>query len=30
MYAHVNKTDWVLIQRNTFNKVMKGMSDLKR
>ena len=30
MYAHVNKTDWVLIQRNTFNKVMKGMSDIKR
>ena len=29
MYALVNNTDWVLIQSNTFNKVMKTKSELK-
>ena len=28
MYAQINKTDWVLIQLNTFGKVMKTKSEL--
>ena len=29
MYAHINKDDWVIIQLNTFGRVMKSLSDLK-
>ena len=30
MYAHINKTDWVIIQLNSFGRVMKSLSDLKK
>ena len=26
---HINKDDWVIIQLNTFGRVMKSLSDLK-
>ncbi len=29
MYAHINKEDWVIIQLNSFGRVMKSLSDLK-
>ena len=30
MYAHINKEDWVIIQLNSFGRVMKSLSDLKK
>ena len=29
MYAHINEEDWVIIQLNSFGRIMKGISDLK-
>tara|TARA_B110000977_G_scaffold77978_1_gene105012 strand:- start:145 stop:1140 length:996 start_codon:yes stop_codon:yes gene_type:complete len=30
MYALINKEDWVIIQLNSFGRVMKSLSDLKK
>ena len=30
MYAFVNNEDWMVIQTNTFKKVMKKLSELKK
>jgi len=30
MYAHINKEDWVIIQLNSFGRVMKSLSDLRK
>ena len=30
MYALINEKDWVIIQLNSFGRIMKGLSDLKQ
>jgi len=30
MYARINQDDWVIIQLNSFGRVMKGLEDLKK
>jgi hypothetical protein len=30
LYAYVNEEDWMVIQLNSFNKIMLKLSDLKK